>query len=123
MKPGSRYIPNPGLGVFVVSSFLMDLQVKISAPRRSASARLATQPQVQYRGADPIPEGPAYTSYEGWGYAEPSSRAYTGDTAWEQPTPTQSYESWGQASTDQWRQGSYDYTQAGVQYYDPNAGI
>ena len=58
-------LPDRNLGLYVVDSFVFDLQVKEAAPRKSASARLTRNPQPRYHGDDPIPEGPAFTSYEG----------------------------------------------------------
>ena len=59
-------LPDQTLSLYAVQSFVFDLQKKEAAPRRSASVRLTHNPQPQYRGDDPILEGPAFTSYAGW---------------------------------------------------------
>jgi hypothetical protein len=58
-------LPNRNLDLYTMDSFTFDLQEKDVAPRRSASARLTHAPQPHYYGDDPIPKGPAYTSYAG----------------------------------------------------------
>ena len=58
-------LPNRNLGLYVVDSFTFDLQAKETAPRRSASMRRTHAPWTRYYGADPTPEGPAYTGHAG----------------------------------------------------------
>lgn len=62
-------LPNRNLGLYVADSFTFDLQAKDATPHMSASARLTHAPRTRYYGADPIPEGPAYTGYAGWDQA------------------------------------------------------
>jgi hypothetical protein len=50
-------LPNRDLGLYAVSSYTFDLQVKEAASHRSASARLTHEPWPRYYGNDPIPEG------------------------------------------------------------------
>jgi hypothetical protein len=56
-------LPDQALGLYAVQSFVFYLQVKEAASRRSVSARLTHNLQPRYRGDDPIPEGPTFTSY------------------------------------------------------------
>ena len=80
-------LPDRNLGLYVVDSFVFDLQVKEAAPRRSASTRLTHNPQPKYHGDDPILEGSAFTSYVGWDQ-HGSSRMYQPEhDGWEQPAP------------------------------------
>ena len=65
-------LPNQNLGLYAVDSLVFDLQRKEEAPHRSASARITRNPRHQYRGYDPITEGPAYTGYIGLDQAGPS---------------------------------------------------
>jgi hypothetical protein len=65
-------LPDRNLGLYVVDSFVIDLQKKEEAPRRSASARITQNPQPRYCGDDPILEGPAFTNYIGFDLAGPS---------------------------------------------------
>jgi hypothetical protein len=58
-------LPDQNLGMYVVQSFIFDLQVKEATPHWSASMGLTCNPQPRYRGDDPILEGPAFTSYVG----------------------------------------------------------
>jgi hypothetical protein len=58
-------LPDRNLGLYAVDSFVFDLQVKEATPRRSASTRITHNPQPRYHGDDPIPKGPAFTSYVG----------------------------------------------------------
>ena len=58
-------LPDPNLGLYVVNSFVFDLQVKEAAPRRSASARITHNLQPRYHNDDPISKGLAFTSYAG----------------------------------------------------------
>ena len=49
--------------------------------------RLSRTPRPRYSGADPIPEGLAYTGYASWDQPA-SSRGYQPEHAgWEQPPP------------------------------------
>ena len=65
-------IPNRNLSLYAVDSLAFDLQRKEEAPRGSASTRITRNPQPQYHGDGPIPEGPAFTSYTGFDQAGPS---------------------------------------------------
>jgi hypothetical protein len=56
-------IPDQNLGLYVVESFVFDLQKKGQEPRRSASARFTRNPNPRYHGEDTAPAGPAFTSY------------------------------------------------------------
>ena len=58
-------LPNRNLGLYAMDSFTFDLQAKETAPRRSASMRWTHAPWTRYYGADPTPEGPAYTGHAG----------------------------------------------------------
>ena len=60
------------LDLYVVDSFVFDLQRKEEAPCRSASVRITHNPQPWYCGDDPILEGPAFTVYTGFDQAGPS---------------------------------------------------
>ena len=60
-------LPDQNLGLYVVDSFVFDLQKIEQAPRRSVSARI-----TRNRGDNPIPEGPAFTGYTGFDQAGPS---------------------------------------------------
>jgi hypothetical protein len=51
------------LGLYVVESFIFDLQKKGVEPRRSASARFTRYPNLRYRGEDTTLVGPAFTNY------------------------------------------------------------
>ena len=53
------------LGLYAVNSFIFDLQVNETAPRRSASMRITRNPQPRYYDDEPIPKGPAFTSCAG----------------------------------------------------------
>jgi hypothetical protein len=75
------------LGLYAVSSFVFDLQVKEAALCRSASARLTHNPQLWYRGDDPIPEGPTFTSYAGWDQPGSSRMHQPEHAGWEQLAP------------------------------------
>jgi hypothetical protein len=68
-------LPDRNLGLYAVDSFVFDLQRKEKAPRRSASARITHNPNPRYRGDDPAPEGPTFTSYTGFEQAGPFSGA------------------------------------------------
>ena len=87
-------LPNRNLGLYVVDSFTFDLQSKEAAPRGSASTRLTLAPRTRYYGADPIPEGTAYTSYVGWDQAGSSCGFQAEYAGWEQGSPQQSKGSW-----------------------------
>ena len=65
-------LPDRNLGLYVVDSFVFDLQKIEQAPRRSAYARITRNPQPRYCGGDPIPEGIAFISYIGFDQARPS---------------------------------------------------
>ena len=80
-------LPNQDLSLCAMNSFTFDLQVKEAAPHRSASARLTHDPQPQYHGADPIPEGPSYTSYAGWDQLGCFRMYQTEQARWHQPSP------------------------------------
>lgn len=73
-------LPNPGLGVYAVQSFLLNMQAQPIYHHPSTSTRASTS---HYAGADHIPEGAAYQSYEGFVPQQPR-RAYPGG-----PLPTQ----------------------------------
>ena len=53
-------LPDQNLDLYVVDSFVFDLQKIEQAPHRSASARITHSPQPQYHGDDPILEGPTF---------------------------------------------------------------
>ena len=65
-------LPNRNLGLYVVDSFVFDLQKIEHAPVKSASTRITHNPQPWYHGDDPISKGPAFTSYAGFDQAGPS---------------------------------------------------
>ena len=109
-------LPNRNLSLYVVNSFTFDLQVREVAPRRSASTRLTPEPQPRYRGADPIPKGPAYTSYAGWDQPGSSHGYQPKYDGWEQPSPYQSEGSWQQAPGEQWHYENFDNYQQ--QHYE-----
>ena len=108
-------LPDQTLGLYVVQSFVFDLQKKKAAPHRSASARLMRNPQPWYHGDDPIPKGPAFTSYAGKDQLG-SSRMHQPEHAgwesyhmhqpkhagWEQPAPQHAESFWYQGSSEQW---------------------
>jgi hypothetical protein len=48
------------LGLYVVESFVFDLQKKVQEPRRSASARLTRNPNLRYHDEDTAPAGPTH---------------------------------------------------------------
>lgn len=103
VEHGARIrLPNPDLSLYVVNSFLIDLQANRIVPLRTASTRLAYQPRRQWHDADPTPEGPAYTSYAGWTQPKSSHGYHHTQSQWEQPTPQHSEESWPQATSEQW---------------------
>lgn len=104
-------LPSRNLGLYAVNSFVFDLQVKEAAPRRSASARLARNPQPRYHGDDLIPEGPAFTSYAGFDQARPSQVYQPEYAGWEQPSPCHSESSLQRGSSRQWQHGNFDYYQ------------
>ena len=60
------------LDLYVVDSFVFDLQKIEQAPHRSASARITRNLQSRYHGDNPIPEGLAFTGYIGFDQAGPS---------------------------------------------------
>jgi hypothetical protein len=55
-------LPNPGLGIYAVTDYLVGLQ-PLPLNRRSTSAQLASALPMHYYGVDPTPEGPRYTAY------------------------------------------------------------
>ena len=109
-------LPNQDLGLYAMNSFTFDLQVKEAAPRRSASTRLTRDQQPRYRGTDPIPKGPAYTSYASQDQPGSSHMYQTEHTCWEQPSPNQSKGSWQQDSSEQWNHENFDNYQQ--QHYE-----
>jgi hypothetical protein len=100
-------LPNLGLGIYAMQSFLVGLK-PIPQTLRSSSTRLVNMPRAHYYGADTTPEGPAYTSYADWGQAESSRHAQEVHNPWEQPQPQYSDGSW-QASSEQWRRRTNPY--------------
>jgi hypothetical protein len=82
------------LGLYVVESFIFDLQKKGQEPLMSASARFTRNPNPRYRGEDTAPAGPAFTSYVGFDQAGPSMVHHLGHDGWEQPAPHHSEASW-----------------------------
>jgi hypothetical protein len=89
------------LGLYVVKSFVFDLQKKGQEPHRSASARFTRNPNPRYRGEDTAPVGPTFTSYVGFDQAGPSMVHHPGHDGWEQPAPHHSEASWLQGSSAQ----------------------
>jgi hypothetical protein len=65
-------ILDQNLGLYVVESFVFDLQKKGQEPRRSASARFTRNPNPRYCGEDTALAGPAFTSYAGFNQVGPS---------------------------------------------------
>jgi hypothetical protein len=82
------------LNLYVVESFVFDLQKKGQQPRRSASARFTHNPNPRYRGEDTAPAGPTFTSYIEFDQAGPSVVHHPGHDGWEQPAPHHSEASW-----------------------------
>jgi hypothetical protein len=80
-------MPNRNLGLYVVESFIFDLQKKGAEPCRSASARFTRNLNPRYHGEDIALAGPAFTSYAGFDQAGPSLVHHLGHDGWEQPTP------------------------------------
>jgi hypothetical protein len=64
-------MPDQNLGLYMMESFVFDLQKKGEEPRKSASARFTRNPNPRYRGEDTTPAGPAFTSYIGFNQARP----------------------------------------------------
>jgi hypothetical protein len=99
------------LSLYVVESFVFDLQKKGQEPRRSASTRFTRNPNLRYRGEDTAPANPAFTSYAGFHQARPSLVHHPRHDGWEQPAPYHSKASWQQGSSAQWEHGNFDYYQ------------
>ena len=68
--------------------------------------RLTRNPQLRYRGDDPIPEGPAFTSYVGWDQLGCSCLHQP-----EQPAPKHAESSWQQGLSAQWQDDNFNYYQ------------
>ena len=106
-------LPNRNLGLYVVDSFVFDLQKIEQAPRRSASTRITHNPQPWYYGDDPILEGPAFTGYIGFDQAEPSLVHHPMHASWDQPGSSHMHQpehaGWEQPSShhseSSWQQG------------------
>jgi hypothetical protein len=73
-------LPDQNLSLYAVDSFVFDLQRKEEAPRKSASMRI-----THNHGEEPIPEGPAFTSYIGFDQAGPSQLHHPQHAGWDQP--------------------------------------
>lgn len=109
-------LPNPGLGLYAMNSFIV--LPLTAAVGRSASARLGREPPAHYYGADPTPQGPAYTAYQTFGQARSSRGVPAAHNPWERTSSQHSEGSWQQASSGQWRQGHFDYYQGSGRYAD-----
>jgi hypothetical protein len=90
------------LGIYVVESFVFDLQKKGHEPRRSASTRFTRNLNLRYHGEDTAPADPAFTSYAGFDQVGPSMVHLPRHDGWEQPAPYHSKTSWQQGSSAQW---------------------
>lgn len=63
---GKVRLPNPGLGLYVVQNYLIDIAaepVSQRVPQRVASERMATHQERTWHGADPGPEEPVHVHY------------------------------------------------------------
>lgn len=104
-------LPNSGLGLYAAPSFIV--LPNRATIRRSASARLDQLPR-RYYGADPPPQGLAYTSYQTFDYTGASWEFHN---PWEATPSTHSEGSWQQGSSSQWQQGPYGH------YYQGSADM
>lgn len=109
-------LPNPGLGLYAMNSFIV--LPSTAAVGRSASARLNCEPPARYYGADLTPQGPAYTAYHTFGQARSSQGFPAAYNPWERTSSQHSEGSWQQASSGQWRQGYFDYYQGSGRHAD-----
>jgi hypothetical protein len=87
------------LDLYVVESFVFDLQKKGQEPHRSAFARFTCNPNPRYHGEDTTLAGLAFTSYAKFDQAGPSIVHHPGNDGWEQPAPHHSEASWQQGSS------------------------
>jgi hypothetical protein len=57
-------LPNIPLGIYVVETFLLDLQRPTRGVGRSLSARITRNTMPRYTGEDGAPPAPAFTHYQ-----------------------------------------------------------
>ena len=78
------------------------MQPLSSHVQRSASARFTDIHPTRYYGADPTPQGPAYTAYEDAGLSTRPPR-----TPWSPAQSQFSGGSWQDAATDEWQRSRF----------------
>jgi hypothetical protein len=83
-------LPNIPLGLYVIETFLLDLQRPTRGVGRSLSARIMRNTVPRYTREDGAPPAPAFTYYQGFdqpGPSEPRHRAWKDQTSYDPPTP------------------------------------
>jgi hypothetical protein len=99
-------LPDQALVLYVVQSFVFDLQVMEAAPRLSASTRLTRNLQPRYYGDDPIAKGPTFTSYAGWDQPGSSRMHQPEHAGWESSCMHWlEHADWEQPAESSWHQG------------------
>jgi hypothetical protein len=89
-------LPNRPLGLYVMETFLLDLQRPTRGVGRSPSTRITRNTVPRYTGEDGAPPALAFTHYQGFdqpGLSEPRHQAWEVQTSYDPPTPE---ENWGQ---------------------------